>query len=346
MERLRAHKDYAAVARRFLEEHGTKERKPCDQCAADKRIETEERLREVIRETSYLNEVERVLEDYLGILTDTPTTQCITDEFADKFNALETKISAAFDSVRKEANVQVDKNWFYIEQPNRKKTVLDINGQPVRIDFKTYFTFQPASEDKEGIFKEVKNLYDAHAEIGNGIFDIKGCASIKTPSMMHSVLGHRDNIVIHYDIEEAGEELRGIAADILRKRGVNLKPRLYGREHGFDLKSADENNKNYNDIYGSHRQLVARALSYATAKRFKLSNIGEWFDAEAERLSQLDAKSLAEEIQSIPDREEYEGITIEKIDERERMKRELKSRISRARKRTFADFLKELEGLE
>src|SRR3989344_5542546 len=93
MERLRAHKDYAAVARRFLEEHGTKERKPCDQCAADKRIETEERLREVIRETSYLNEVERVLEDYLGILTDTPTTQCITDEFADKFNALETKIN-------------------------------------------------------------------------------------------------------------------------------------------------------------------------------------------------------------------------------------------------------------
>lgn len=148
------------------------------------------------------------------------------------------------------------------------------NKEQVKVQFKEYVTFVPASDEPNELLSEAIKFYDAllraHTKVQELAKSLNVDIKMKFADDFKVLLGNTDSVVLYVPSPEVGKQVQEIIKTEMEKQGVKLGTRKGRSASGFDMIINGE------EI--SHRRLTGRAIAKVMTEDYmgsrKLANYG------------------------------------------------------------------------
>jgi hypothetical protein len=162
------------------------------------------------------------------------------------------------------------------------KTITGPNHENVKIQFKEYVTFVPASNEPYEILSEAAKFFNALLRAQQKIQKLAESQnldiSMKFADDLVVLLDNPDSVVLYVPTPEVGKIVQSIIKDEMQSGGVQLGKRKGRSASGFDMKI---DGKEF-----SHRQLTAKAIAKIMTEDY----------TGKRNIAKYDSKTLAEKI--------------------------------------------------
>lgn len=180
---------------------------------------------------------------------------------------------------------------------NYPVTLTGPNKEQVRVQFKEYVTFVPASDEPNELLSEAIKFYDAllraHSKVQELAKSLNVDIKMKFADDLKVLLGNTDSVVLYVPSPEVGKQVQAIIKTEMEKQGVKLGSRKGRSASGFDMIVNGE------EI--SHRRLTGRAIAKVMTEDYMGSR----------KLANYDNQKLAKSI--IERSEQAGGLTPEQM---------------------------------